>query len=842
MIDKLIMNEGSYFAHTSSEVGRSKETLKEHTDLVMYYYNLFLEEGMEKSLRKLLQGSVFKSKSVGVYTLDKEDVEFVMEVANEAVAMHDVGKINPIFQFEKMNNTLFENDYKELVRELGSEHSIYSCAFFLCRNLRKIDERYEDKKKKKVLFRIVYDLCFVISKHHGSFKKIDNELYFELENTIARLHQKPIFFKNVMMGNEFEAFDVKALKRKFQNSLKLDTNETLDYFIFLKSVYSLLVTSDYYATHTYMALDNEKFGLKKLSNEDVENLLSTYKSSELYKKIESGRGKGFNEKSSMNEVRTALFWDVQDNYEKNRDKNILFVEAPTGGGKTNVSYGLALKICKEEKKKRIQYVFPFNTLMDQTQESLEEHLPQQRTHLKLQVLNSTTSTFDKNDVKERKLNYSDYKKGLFDKQMIRFPFSITSHVNFFNMIFGTSRDAHLKLPHLKDAVIILDEVQSYAPKVWREMIRFFDRYAEVFNWKVIIMSATLPPLDRLVPGTGLSTANLTPNSRKYYMHACFKKRVKLNDEFLTKEPLSQGEAMDSIHSIIGKNLGKKILLEMITKDTAKKVFDSLKDINNEYEVLKLDGDDTKYYRRKLLEYIKNYNKEGKTLIVVTTQVVEAGVDIDMEVGIKNISILDSEEQFGGRINRNSKMIESGVMYLIYYVEPRVVYRGDVRLTLTFATKPKEALEIFENKNYFGYYNRVFDNLGIDDEVAELVNATDFEGVRKKMTLIEQEQVQMFVDYECEGVRGKDVWEEYKRILEFEKDFAARTMKLEMLREDMANYLFNFVMEKRERKVNYEALPMEGGMYYLEDGEKYMRSVPEFSAKSFNKSMFIEDFS
>lgn len=71
-------------------------------------------------------------------------------------------------------------------------------------------------------------------------------------------------------------------------------------------------------------------------------------------------------------------------------------------------------------------------------------------------------------------------------------------------------------------------------------------------------------------------------------------------------------------------------------------------MNEDVVIVEISGDDNKFERKKIIKLIK----ERKVNIVVATQVIEAGVDIDMDIGFKDISVIDSEEQFIGRINRS----------------------------------------------------------------------------------------------------------------------------------------------------------------------------------------------
>jgi len=116
----------------------------------------------------------------------------------------------------------------------------------------------------------------------------------------------------------------------------------------------------------------------------------------------------------------------------------------------------------------------------------------------------------------------------------------------------------------------------------------------------------------------------------------------------------------------------ELIFEFITKQRAREFYNQIKEIyDNVYE---LSGDDNKAYR----QYVINKTKEDKPIIIVATQVIEAGVDIDMDLGFKDISTLDSEEQFMGRINRSCKK-ENAKVYFFDIDDVSKIYKGDNRL-------------------------------------------------------------------------------------------------------------------------------------------------------------------
>lgn len=98
---------------------------------------------------------------------------------------------------------------------------------------------------------------------------------------------------------------------------------------------------------------------------------------------------------------------------------------------------------------------------------------------------------------------------------------LSTHVSLFNTIFGESQQNLFGFYQLINSVIVLDEIQSYKNSIWTEIIYFLKSLANLFNMKIIIMSATLPNLDRLSQGQS-EAIFLLKNSNKFFKTDCFK--------------------------------------------------------------------------------------------------------------------------------------------------------------------------------------------------------------------------------------------------------------------------------------------------------------------------------
>lgn len=185
-----------------------------------------------------------------------------------------------------------------------------------------------------------------------------------------------------------------------------------------------------------------------------------------------------------------MFLETETILDKNIEKNIFYLEAPTGAGKTNMAINLARKLYEENKNiTSIHYIFPFNNIIEQTDKTFKDYFNKYNDYV---VINSISSIAnDKDEV----LDYEEvYTKNIFNQ----YPIIITSHINLFDTLFGTGKEKNYSLYNYINSVVILDEIQAYSNNIWREMIEMFDKYAKLLNIKFIIMSATLPQLDHLL--------------------------------------------------------------------------------------------------------------------------------------------------------------------------------------------------------------------------------------------------------------------------------------------------------------------------------------------------------
>ena len=225
------------------------------------------------------------------------------------------------------------------------------------------------------------------------------------------------------------------------------------------------------------------------------------------------------------------------------------------------------------------------------------------------------------------------------------------------------------------------------------------------------MSATLPDLEALADTANKYdfSADLILNRNKYFTNKLFKNRVVVNYDLLKSEDTASSLYNHVMNNIKNK---KKILIEFIKKQSAYDFYNKIKDtFDNEFSykeqipILELmTGDDNAIERKRILKIVKSKEAEEKGIILISTQVIEAGVDIDMDIGYKDISKLDSDEQFMGRINRSCRKV--GIVYFFNLDKTNNIYKDDLRANTEFSLLNDDMKEILINKNFADYYKPV----------------------------------------------------------------------------------------------------------------------------------------
>jgi CRISPR-associated endonuclease/helicase Cas3 len=841
-LEEFVVNSDIILAHIHEE---RKETLREHIELSLKYLFKIIES-------KQLDNVFINLEDTLINDLSDEGKILYREMLMNTVYMHDLGKINCNFQYKKMKNMNFEN--AEGLVFNNSNHSMLSSLIYLNHYFIKI-QKHLIKGERNTLRVFMLLNAYVISKHHGdldSFVKFRNKfldcdgegekLYTEQASMFNRVYLEPIKFNedNKLLKRLFDNFDRVLAKEEEQNKYI-----SIVYYIYERFLSSILLACDYYATSSFKNnMEINTFG----EINDIEKFYGIYKNTKIYQNIREyekesyGKISDFDNIKDINILRNELFLDAERSMLKNIDKNIFYLEAPTGSGKSNVAFNLSFKMVEKFKTiNKIFYVYPFNTLIEQNMNTLEKVFENSSVINEIAVINSVVpiKVKDKNIDNVNKNEDSDvldknYEVALLDRQFLHYPIVLTTHVSIFNYLFGSSKDNLFPLAQIANSIIILDEIQSYKNSIWKEIITFLKYYSEILNIKFIIMSATLPNLNKLIDGE-IKTVNLIENRKKYFENPIFKNRVIPDFTLLEEKENILDILFKHVIDTASKEKGN-ILIEFIKKDTASIFHKKLKDYYEtcEYgekkQVELITGDDNSIDRNIIIDKIKD-SKNVKNIILVATQVIEAGVDIDMDIGYKDISMLDSEEQFLGRINRSCNKKQGSKVYFFDLDPASDVYKNDVRKEKSINLTCENIRQILINKNFGCFYDYVLKELNkqankLNDKnfikfINEDVNTLDFKKIEDRMKLIDERyEYSVFLNRTIKDkdkiLDGKKIWQDYISLLKDNSlDYSEKKVKLSMITSKL-NY---FIYKVDKKYFTYQ--DRIGDMYYIEDGEKYL---------------------
>lgn len=833
ILKEIIKNIECYEGHILQDdegVIIKREALTAHIDLTMKYFHILwkqkeMDDFLERFYRQLW-------KSIGA-----DAKNLLREMIFGVPLFHDAGKINPGFQIWAMKNRrIVESDIFHCV---GKKHSVISSVLYMDYFLKRIKD-IESKEDKKRLRIFLFLHGYIVERHHSDLEDFEHFLNSMEDGNGS-------YIVNIIQETACEEYvatfgiSLKAVKhligecRNYMDSLT--ETESIGIYAYVRLLYSLLVASDYYATTEFMSgTEIHYFG----NMEEIENWTEIFENTDLMKKIRIYQKEKYPQSKEqlkmtkdINQLRTEMLLDTEKVLDDHEGENMFYLEAPTGSGKSNTAIDLSFQMMKkDEKLKKIYYIYPFNTLVEQNIQSLKKVFGDSpKIFENIAVINSLTPIKLSCEEKQKEINSEDtmyYQKALLDRQFLNYPMIVSTHVSLFDTMFGMAKESAFGFHQLMNSVIVLDEIQSYKNTIWAEIIYFLKEFSYLLNMKIVIMSATLPNLDRLSQNT-YRAVPLIEDKEKYFSNACFKNRVKISYELLEEEDI---QSVLLAHVKQSAQEKKKILIEFIKKDSAFAFFNLLKeDENLDCTVEYMSGDDSIMERSRILNIIK----ENEAVILVSTQVIEAGIDIDMDIGYKNISKLDSEEQFLGRINRSC--LKKGIVYFFKMDSVKSVYKNDVRVEKEFTLDNNEMRDYLLEKEFDFYYERVLSVLqqnineisgeeGLEVFFLEKVGKLDFAAVQKRMELISADNWSMSVylarvlkNEEGMVIDGAKLWEEYKYLLKnFKMGYAEKKVKLSKIKSQMNDFIYQI-------KKNYDLTYNDkiGEIFYIENGEQYFEN-------------------
>lgn len=785
-LDNLLIN-AHYHAHVSKH--KAPEKLIEHISLVQEKFIILcevhlLDEVINNLILDLLADN---DKKYATETLNF--LNFVKKLFVNTIIFHDYGKVNENFQAhpEKMNNPHFKGKEKPN-SPLSTHHSALGAYLYIVKHIEEIvNSGSFSQTQQGYLVAYVLGFSYVVFKHHASqlqnkedlVKKFcfsDNEILF-LKQYIE-LYQFAVDEKisTTLFASNY-SLKKTNIEAQFEKLSKL--TENFSFYMLIRLAFSLLTASDYLASSEYMTdIKVEDFGV--LSSERIEKIYQHITQSDF---LDEAKQKiNFNKKTyqeldnygtlknpketdreHLNTLRKEMAFEVIRNIRTHSNKNLFYIEAPTGGGKTNLSMLATIELLKANLKlNKVYYVFPFTTLITQTYKAIIETMGLSSEEV---IQLHSKASFQSKEENQDGI-YGNQKLNYLDNLFVNYPFCLLSHIKFFDLLKTHEKESNYLLHRLANSVVVIDELQSYNPSHWDKVIYFIKNFAKFFNIKFILMSATLPKLDKLnvIQNEVQDFVYLLPDAKeKYFQNPNFAQRVTFKFDLLNENEINLESLVNTVleksEDYAQKDFGPAkpqgsvhTIVEFIFKKSATEFYKIIAKQKKFFdEIFLLSGTILEHRRKYIIDFLKNPENRKKKILLITTQIVEAGVDIDMDLGFKNQSLIDSDEQLAGRINRNINKKDCE-LYLFKVNEPSVLYSKDKRYEATKQIK-NEYAEILVNKDFDRLYQIVLEDIdrwnetpmavGFGDYLSNITNL-NFEATNKKFQLIEQNNISVFV--------------------------------------------------------------------------------------------------
>jgi CRISPR-associated endonuclease/helicase Cas3 len=356
---------------------------------------------------------------------------------------------------------------------------------------------------------------------------------------------------------------------------------------------------------------------------------------------------GFPNTGAIKNVRKRISEQCQQAGKK-RQPGIYTLSVPTGGGKTLSSLRFALEHAKEHGMKRIIYVIPYLSILDQTAKTMREVfiddgdlILEHHSNIELQREN------DDDDEQYRLLT------SRWDSPII-----MTTMVQFLETIYSNKASMLRKFHNMSESVLIFDEIQALPIKcvhLFNQAVNFLQAFGKS---TIILCTATQPHLHkadrRVLLSDNPDIVSLTPEESKIF------ERVYIEDE--TQSVMDHGQIAALAKRQI--EMGKSTLVILNTKGDARGVFKECKSF--ECEKAFLTTDLCPAHRMNVLERMReNLEPETRLLtLCVSTQLIEAGVDVSFDCVIRAEAGMDSIIQAAGRCNRNKENSTLATVFVV----------------------------------------------------------------------------------------------------------------------------------------------------------------------------------
>jgi CRISPR-associated endonuclease/helicase Cas3 len=654
---------------------------------------------------------------------------------------HDLGKSNPEFQ-----------DYLEACQRDERQEKVPHAIWGAILAYRLLSHSIKDDRWKEI--------ALTIAGHHGRIDQ-PGSLSQRLEE---HAQNNQVIFQLIV---EY----VKRLPSPPKVTLPELTRTERE--LFIRMVFSALVDADYLNTEKHF---KEKQYILRHKQQGIEHFWDRF----IVNQLELIRS--VNATTVVNQVRK----EVYELCEKAATGNpgVYRMTVPTGGGKTRSGLAFALKHAVEKKMDRVIFAIPYTSIIDQTAREYRKILGADAV---LEHHSQVNIPADENqDASHISLRLAHEN---WDAPLI-----VTTTVQLFESLFSNRPGKVRKLHNIAKSVIVLDEVQTLPPELLSPTLDVLRELVERYRATVVLCTATQPAFEDshyLKPFHRMQIHEIVPKEI-YHKHFKQLKRVEYHRK---KEPVSWQELADEL------SREKQILVVLNTRKDALSLIESLRD--NKKDVFHLSTLLCGIHRKLVLREVKKRLKNGLPVRLISTQVIEAGVDIDFPVVYRAIGPLDRIVQAAGRCNREGKLPQGQPGRVIIFEPsegrtPRGPYKTGIEKAKLLLMPPCDIAELHNPELYRIYFEKLFADIDTDKKkIQSHREVLDYPTVDSEYRLIEQNTVPVLINCESATKRLKEweyhpcrrTWQRLQPLLVNMFDYEVQKLKAEGWLEPISEGLY-----------------------------------------------------
>ncbi|MGI6085800.1 MAG: CRISPR-associated helicase Cas3' [Acetivibrionales bacterium] len=655
--------------------------------MINIYISRISEDGREQSTKEHLHGCAEYVHILGA----KFNASMLVRLAS---MLHDMGKFSTAF-VEYLRKSYECKKNNEQPPPKGTViHAIQGAKFLY-------EKLYDGSEYKNdilmLMVKEILSLCII--GHHGKMTDVltaegDTPLLNKIEEENNELNydevKKNFFNEEALIVNSINEISEEC-RNELDNFIKkckeLNFNTAFMIHLFTKFIFSCLIDADRYNAYCFE------------NGNSQENEIKIPVWDEYAKRLEDSISK-FPLDSEISQIRNDISFECLTAAE--RPQGIYQLSVPTGGGKTLSSLRFALNHAKKHEMHRIIYVIPYLSVIEQTAKNIKEALKYENEENYILEHHSNIELPDnENDAQAYKL-YTD---------RWSHPIVITTMVQFLESIYSEKSGKLRKIHNILNSVIIFDEIQSIPIKcihMFNEAINFLHHFG---NCSILLCTATQPLLDKVDIPIRLSVNSELVSDTTHRFKKL--KRTRIIDS--TKQG---GYSFEELCSFVFEKLNEKKadngLIILNTKKDAAELYRIMKNkiadsLNNKYELVHLSTAMCPVHRLNVLNNIKSGKSVRKGIICISTQLIEAGVDISFSCVFRANAGLDSIAQAAGRCNRNGESPNCCDVFITNLAEEDLSKLPDIKYgcdeTNTILAKKEENL--LTKRVMEEYYERYF---------------------------------------------------------------------------------------------------------------------------------------